>query len=321
MVQSSIQDPSVVILASRYDLSSDHVVSRLRGRGVSYLRLNSEDLPDLRLNMDPVRGTVEGEKTGEFSFVVRTHTVRGIYYRRPVFLRPCGSADQPPEDLLAKEQWQTFIRAFMAFDGCRWMNHPAATYRAENKPVQLGLAQKVGFAVPKTLITNQASKLTNVAGQGKVAIKGLDTILLRDRNTERFGYTVMTSLEEVRPEDVSSFPVIAQEPLNGKTDLRVTVVGEEVFCVSITDKGKPIDGDWRRKRKELLSFEYHRPPDTVKSHCIELTKHLGLAFGAIDLAVMQDVYYFLEINPTGEWAWLLHNPGMPIDDSIARYFA
>ena len=31
---------------------------------------------------------------------------------------------------------------------------------------------------------------------------------------------------------------------------------------------------------------------------------LQLNFGGIDFALVDDKYYFIEVNPTGEWAWL-----------------
>jgi len=46
-------------------------------------------------------------------------------------------------------------------------------------------------------------------------------------------------------------------------------------------------------------------------------KAMHLQFGAIDLAFCNDRYYFLEINPTGEWAWLVDAAKLPIDEEIA----
>lgn len=37
----------------------------------------------------------------------------------------------------------------------------------------------------------------------------------------------------------------------------------------------------------------------------------------IDLAKCGNRYYFLEINPTGEWAWLVDELGFPIDEALA----
>lgn len=43
---------------------------------------------------------------------------------------------------------------------------------------------------------------------------------------------------------------------------------------------------------------------------------LKLQFGGIDLIYMKDTYYFIEVNPTGEWGWLLNSAGMRIDIAI-----
>ena len=73
----------------------------------------------------------------------------------------------------------------MAFDSCQWMNHPAATYKAEHKAVQLATAKRVGFSVPRTAITNHASGISAAAqGDQTVAIKGLDTVLVRQDDVE-----------------------------------------------------------------------------------------------------------------------------------------
>jgi glutathione synthase/RimK-type ligase-like ATP-grasp enzyme len=36
-----------------------------------------------------------------------------------------------------------------------------------------------------------------------------------------------------------------------------------------------------------------------------LLEALGLNFGAIDLVESKGSYFFIEINPTGEWGWLV----------------
>ena len=47
-------------------------------------------------------------------------------------------------------------------------------------------------------------------------------------------------------------------------------------------------------------------------------KKLNLSFGGIDLALVEKKYYFIEINPTGEWGWLVSN-SCPIDKTIVDY--
>ena len=93
-------------------------------------------------------------------------------------------------------------------------------------------------------------------------------------------------------------------------------MGEKVFCSSVKSQGQPIKGDWRLA-KEGATFPIYELPEDIATKCVQLTKTLGLVFGAIDLAVQDGTYYFLEINPTGEWAWLVDNSELPIDKAIA----
>ena len=47
-----------------------------------------------------------------------------------------------------------------------------------------------------------------------------------------------------------------------------------------------------------------------------IMKKLSLSFGGIDLALVGDTYYFIEVNPTGEWGWLTSCANLPIDKAI-----
>ncbi len=51
--------------------------------------------------------------------------------------------------------------------------------------------------------------------------------------------------------------------------------------------------------------------------CRALVRALNLRFGAIDLVRCDGKVWFLEINPTGEWAWLEHVFGDRIASAIA----
>jgi glutathione synthase/RimK-type ligase-like ATP-grasp enzyme len=60
-------------------------------------------------------------------------------------------------------------------------------------------------------------------------------------------------------------------------------------------------------------------PKDITDKCVEFVKKLGLVFGAIDLVKSFDKFYFLEINPNGEWAWLQKEAGLPIAETIVDY--
>jgi len=307
--------PSVVVLASRFDLTCDYVVAELRRSCVSYLRINTEDLPHLDVLLNPIvqRLTISSE-VGVFELTQSDLTA--IYFRRPVYLREYTTESRPAHEQLVRTHWASFIRSFMIFNRCRWMNYPGATYVAEHKALQLAAAVQLGFDVPDTLVTNSMLGIEAVRSDSPlVAIKGLDTVLLRENGKETFGYTSLLEFSEITSYNVRAAPVVVQEALCNKLDLRVTVVGDSYWCASATLNGQGIEGDWRICGRSVIFAEYILPED-VAQRCIALTKHFGLLFSAIDLALHKDHYYFLEINPTGEWAWLHVSLGFPIPRAI-----
>ena len=48
-------------------------------------------------------------------------------------------------------------------------------------------------------------------------------------------------------------------------------------------------------------------------------KNLNLSFGGVDLAFSKGKYYFIEVNPTGEWGWLVKTTGYEIDKEIVNW--
>ena len=111
--------------------------------------------------------------------------------------------------------------------------------------------------------------------------------------------------------------VFVQEFLNPKIDCRVTYVHGKLFPVKILQNGKGMYGDWRL-RKEELEYIPFKLPSYVEDAICKLMKKLNLDFGGIDLAFVPEEYYFIEVNPTGEWGWLEVKAGINISETIKR---
>ncbi len=308
--------PNVLLLASRYDLTCDYVVAQLRRKSIPYFRLNTEDLSDSMVELDPVRRDLVVERQGQ-SYRVTPEGLRSVFFRRPVYLRDYGDDNRPPAERFSRYQWAAFVRNLMLFHEARWVNDPTATYRAEHKAVQLWAATQAGFVVPETRVTNSPHTCSLGRKCRDVAIKGLDTVLLRTGGYEMFGFTTFESLERLNSVAWRSAPAVIQAALADKLDIRVTVIENRVFAASITAHGKPIAGDWRKRKSNARFHEFDLPKEMAE-RCRLLVKSLGLRFGAIDLALCKGEYYFFEINPTGEWAWLVDTVGFPIDKAIAE---
>lgn len=311
-------EPVVLILSSRLDYTSDYVVSRLRRRSARYFRINSDDISDYHVTLDPLARELR-LRNNNVSVTVREETLTSILYRLPTFLRASYLAVRPLEERFERTHWLTFLNSLTLFQSARWINGPVETYRAEFKPLQLSLALRLGFDVPRTVVTNSLDAWDELATDASdvLALKGVDTVIERTENEEYFGYTNMLAKRDVVGRNVASAPFVLQQAVQGKLDLRVSIVGDKVWCASIVDKaGDALPGDWRIHQRNAVFCNYTLPAP-IAERCVLLTRLLGLEFAAIDLALADGKYYFLEVNPTGEWAWLQESLGFEIADSIA----
>ena len=304
--------PEILIISNPHDYSTDHVVYQLEKSDAKYIRLNRSQFSEYELTLNPLNNTISG-KTHACEFEISESTLKSIYYRAPIYLRTHIRKELTIEDKISRDQWTSFLRSLMVFNNVVWINHPQATFLAENKPYQLKIANEIGFNVPKTIISN---KLPDEKFCDKIAIKTLEPAIFDMKDKQTFIYTNIYDFHDLSKYDFSLAPMIIQEAVIPKIDIRVTVIGEHVYPVAIKYGDEGIDEDWRT-RKEDLHYELIELPLDVEEKCLKLVNTLNLNFGCIDMAKQSDVYYFIEINPTGEWDWLMYNLKLDIDVKIA----
>lgn len=305
--------PTVVILSNERDISVDWVVRLLRAEHVAYARLNTERMLDWTLVLDPLEGHAELRGSDH---VLDGTQVRSVWFRRPDPPRLPGVVE-PREEEVVRAQWRVAIRGLAHVLGARWVNHPDRNDDAEQKLLQLRLAREVGFDVPATLVTSDVDSVRDFAvNHDGVVVKGLDAPYIEEaEGNGRFVFT--TRLSEVADLDgLEQAPMVFQEEIAPKKDVRVTVVGDRVFAASPVDEIGHVD--WRA-RSEPVEFERSDIPTRVEEMAIALVRRLGLVFGAIDLLCdAEGRYWFLEINPNGEWGWLQKKAKLPIAEAITE---
>lgn len=310
-----MNDPNYLVISSTIDYSTDLICCELERRGQNYLRINRDHFSEYQI-LYTLQNDSLSIKMGDYAFTVTPSRLKSVYFRAPVFLRNMGKPYTLQEQLY-KSQWSSFIRNLILFDSVTWVNHPVSIYGAENKLYQLKIAQRCCFPVPETYVGNTLPK--SIQPERTYIVKSLDTALFYDNGQEMFTYSTMIGGQELLNAEIRSAPIIVQEYLCDKTDIRATVIGDTIFAVSITKNGCNIEGDWRKNEKESLKYSPIDLPMSVQEQIKELMRKLGLHFGGIDLALVNGTYYFIEINPTGEWGWLVSTTKLPIDIAIAEF--
>ncbi len=199
------------------------------------------------------------------------------------------------------------------------------SHYARHKGLQLRLARELGMDIPRTLITNDADEVRAFAGSvdGGVVCKMMTSFAVHDdQGRENVVFTNPLSdrdLDELTGLDLC--PMTFQESIEKQLELRVTIVGHQVFSASIDSQSSArATHDWRRDGAELAeSWQPYELPRELEGRLLSLCSRLSLNYGAIDLILTPDGrFVFLEINPVGEFFWLEKNPGFPISKAIAE---
>lgn len=307
----------ILLVTNRRDLTTDFVVRELERRSLPYIRLNTDALGSARLILRVNRPeddslVCEGQE-------LRLDEVTGAYFRRPE--APLIAEDAGSEEVRAycAAEWSALLKTLIGRMDGRWFNDPSAIIRAEDKPRQLLAARALGFRTPETLITNDPSIVRAFVSKGPAVAKPLRHALLEDGGPGRVMFTTRLTPEGLGDDaGIAAAPVILQAEIPKAFDLRVTVVGEQVFSVAIHSQAHAETSvDWRRGVRPDLAHEVVELPADVSAACVALARALGLDFGAIDL--VRDPsgdHWFLEINPNGQWAWIENRTGLPIAAAV-----
>lgn len=300
-----------LIISSTIDFSTDLVCIELEKRGHAFLRINRDRLSEYNICYDIGRNTLEVNIDG-INYYCSNEMIKAIYFRAPVFLR--SNKQYSVDEQLSRSQWNAFLRNMIVFDLPKWINSPYYTYKAENKIYQLKMASEVGLQIPVTRVCNHCPN--DIIDDDEFIVKAIDTPLFYEKNEELFTYSNIVSGNELKQASLNDAPIILQECIKNKVDLRITIVGNKIFPVEIKSNGQGITGDWRKKKKEELEYISTTLPREIVSMLFSLMKRMNLCFGGVDMAFVNGEYYFIEINPTGEWGWLTMNPGLQIQEAI-----
>ena len=217
-----------------------------------------------------------------------------------------------PEGAFVLDEWTEALEGFFAHvPNSRWMNHPASNAAASRKVEQLTTARALGFLVPDTLVTQDADSLRRFHARhgGKIVVKPLGRGCV-ERKTENSSlvYTNAVSTEHLASlDDLASCPTLFQQLIDKSADVRVTVVDQVIHAVELTAPGP--DGrqrcDIRRNNMEDVNYRVIDLPPEMQFRIRALMAHYGLRFAAIDLVVdIAGEWFFLEVNPNGQWAWM-----------------
>lgn len=308
----------LLILTSDKDLTTDYLIVELINRDLPYFRLNAEELTTAKFTFSVTENNVQrrvlvGAKTLDLD------KVTSVWYRRaiqPAFMPGLS----PGERIFVAGELRHLAMGLVLNPKVVWVNPIDRVSVAEHKIYQLQIARQLGFQLPRTLVSGNAAELRKFCLENETGTicKPIFHGMFADETSSYSVYTRRVTAESIEEDSVQSCPVLLQEEIPRTADVRATFIGSQCFVAEI--KGEPSLVDWRDPDLSVCYSE-SALSDSAEAMCRAMLEKLGLKYGAFDFVKRPDgALVFLEINPTGEWAWLEERLGFPMRDAFIELF-
>jgi len=245
--------------------------------------------------------------------------VTAVWWRRPRPPEPSPGL-APGHGAFAVRQTQAALLGLVTSLRSRALlvNDPWRGEAAALKTAQLEAAARAGLRLPDTLVTSDpaaAARFLEGLGDGGAVHKAVHATPGDWRPTRRVGPEDLHRLPALRLS-----PVILQERIPG-VDVRVTAVGEELFAAEIDARTSPSPDDYRG-HEAGCRFEPCALPPAEERALRALVRELGLSFATADFRRRDDgAWFFLEVNPAGQWLFVEERTGQPITEALAALLA
>jgi glutathione synthase/RimK-type ligase-like ATP-grasp enzyme len=295
---------TVLHLTARFDPAADLLLAEQRRRGANCVRWNTHEFPlESSLNY---RASSEGFGAEVLTDgrTIDLSKVGSIWWQWDM---PCGFPPelQGEERRFAEAESHLALNALMTVGDYFWINFPARENLAKSKPAQLFVANKLGLAIPETLVSNDPDEVRRFIARSKTEIvyKGLSQPHMVPGTALFTGLLTKETLANL--DLIRLTPGIFQERVEKAYELRVTVVGSKIFPVKIdSQKNRDAQLDWRRALHDV-AYEAVDLPREIEEKIFAFMRTFGLFYGAFDFIVTPEGrYVFLEINPSGQYMWL-----------------
>lgn len=302
----------ILIISNSNDFSTNDVCEWLSFYDAAYHKLYAEDLIfSYKISIE-----INNDNIIKDDSLINLSEIKSVWYRRFTYYNLYKNVEVNRN--INSETGAIFDYLKEKLKNKFWLNHP--DYSTINKIYQLSKATEIGLNVPKSLITNKKSDLIKfLKKHPKTITKPLQRSLSYSDDTGKYNsYTQAINLESMTKDEfaISMF----QEEIEKKYEIRAFILNENIYSMAIfsqqNDKTKT---DYRQydfvKPNRKIPYKF---PISIEKKLLELMKLLKLNSGSLDIIKGKDgKYYFLEVNPVGQFGLLSNTCNYYIENKIA----
>lgn len=179
-----------------------------------------------------------------------------------------------------------------------------------NKMLVLKEAFDVGLKIPRTLITNSKVELLRfVRDVGQVITKPINEFYpIRWKDRAYAPYTARLTASDIDAMSDTFFPSLVQEEISKVYEVRTFFAANRCYSMA------QFNADHETTELDFRRYDEDRPTRSVpyklplgmEQLITDLMAKLGLSTGSLDIIRSGNDYYFLEVNPVGQYGMVAH---------------
>jgi len=323
----------ILILSIKGDYSTYEVCEWLRKLGKKFIRINGDSDNDVKfihhdISSNELILSVCGKELNILD-------VTSVWYRRSGLTKNMLDINvaafkknvvfpERPNQHVKHHHSETKILLDLVYYHLEKRNMINSYFNASlNKLIVLDIAKNNGLQVPLSYIVTTKTRLVELlAFHGSLITKALsEGVYLFTENYAYYSYTERLTPNRIKDFPETFFPSLAQVEIKKKYELRIFYLEGKCYPMAIfSQRDTQTQVDFRKYNLEKpnRSVPYSLPMDVqVKIH--GLMADMKLNSGSIDMVVdKQNNYFFLEVNPVGQFSMTSRPCNYFLDKRIAE---
>lgn len=298
----------VLIISRNNDRSTIQVIKWLSATGKKWIRIHEDDF--FTIKAVKKRICLESRRTHFFLDEIQSVWYRrgGINFTRLFYRNPSVN--------IHMNEAQHWLEEYVikTLESRKHIN--TLTHAHVNKLIVLEAAKKAGLLVPDYFLAENTEEVI----PGKTIVKSITgNVILESINKHEDGIMYTTVIQEAEKEGF--FISFFQEKIEKDFEIRSFYMNGKFRSMAIfSQNDEQTKTDLRKYNldKPNRNVPYNLPSDIEKKAGL-LMKSLGLNSGSLDFIKSGNLYYFLEVNPIGQFGNVSADCNYFLEKEIAEY--
>lgn len=298
----------ILIISKNFEPTTTEIIKWLSIMGKKYIRIDENEIFEIKIYKKKIY--IESHKNKFF-----IDEISSLWYRRGKLNFKRLQYNNPQINIHMNDV-QHWLEDYIINTIESKKNVNMFTNSHINKLFVLEQAKKVGLDIPNYFLANNTDEVLIE----KTIVKTIAGNPIIDNISHYLNGIMYTSLVK-KKEKKSFFISFFQEKIEKDFEIRVFFLNGKCWSMAIfsqNDNQTKIDFRKYNLEKPNRNVRYNLPLE-IEKKIISLMKILNLNCGSIDFIKKENYYYFLEINPIGQFLDLSNECNYCLQKEIAKY--